>query len=349
MKTKASRLQPAAAAALFLLLVLAALGSPIQQATLNGSATYRERMMLPPGAVFEVTLEETSRADAPIVEIARVRLDKSGLPPFRFSIPYDRARLKPEGSYTVRARILVDGKLIFTGAEAYPAPARGGTPGNTVSITMQRAISTFEGMFRYMADAAIFTDCQTGQRYPVAMESGYLALESAYTSTRRQPGEELKVHLQGQLVMRPRVEGEGQQFQLIVDRYLAIWPGETCGATAPAPPLQGTYWKLTRLQGKPVLLAEGQTEPNLTFNAADNRFAGSTGCNSLTGTYRLNGNNLNLSSIAVTKMACAQGMELESELFTSLGTVARWRVAGQHLELLDGESVVAARFEARPK
>src|SRR5688572_9276104 len=346
-KTCASLLQTAATAAVFLAVAVAGLGGPLQQATVTGSATYRERMALPPNAVFEATLEDTSRADAPAVEIGRVRLDKSGMPPFRFSIPYDRARIKPEGSYTVRARILVDGKLMFTSTEAYPVLSRG--RGNSVTITMQRAMSTFEGMFRYMADAAIFTDCQTGQQYPVAMESGYPALETAYTGTRRQPGKELKVNLQGQLVMRPRLEGGGQTFYLIVDRHLGIWPGETCGTAAPAPPLQETNWKLTRLLGKPVQLAEGQKEPNIVFRPADNWFAGSTGCNNLTGTYRLNGNNLNLSSIAVTKMACAQGMEIETELFTALGQIARWRISGQHLDLLDSGNAAVARFEARPK
>ena len=32
---------------------------------IEGTATYRERMALPPGAVFEATLEDVSRADAP--------------------------------------------------------------------------------------------------------------------------------------------------------------------------------------------------------------------------------------------------------------------------------------------
>ena len=36
------------------------------------------------------------------------------------------------------------------------------------------------GMFRYMADAALFTECLTEASFPVAQENDYLALERAY-------------------------------------------------------------------------------------------------------------------------------------------------------------------------
>jgi putative lipoprotein len=42
--------------------------------TIQGTATYRERMALPAGAAFEATLEDVSRADAPAETIARQRV-----------------------------------------------------------------------------------------------------------------------------------------------------------------------------------------------------------------------------------------------------------------------------------
>lgn len=41
--------------------------------TVTGAATYRERMALSPGAVFEATLEDVSRADAPAVVVGQTR------------------------------------------------------------------------------------------------------------------------------------------------------------------------------------------------------------------------------------------------------------------------------------
>src|SRR5262245_39760435 len=109
-------------------------GEPLQQAKLSGTATYRERMALPPNAVFEAILEDVSRPGAIAQEIGRVRIEKPGLPPFRFSIPYDSARIKSGGMYSVRALVLVDGKLWFQGAQPYAGP---GPRGSSLDIIMQ--------------------------------------------------------------------------------------------------------------------------------------------------------------------------------------------------------------------
>jgi copper homeostasis protein (lipoprotein) len=206
---------------------------------------------------------------------------------------------------------------------------------------------SMRGMFRYMADAAIFSECQTGQRWPVAMEAGYKALEAAYSETRRQPGEELLVSVEGQVAMRPGMDGGQPTPTLIVERYIGIWPGETCGAAFATSPLQETYWKLTRLGDKPVILAEKQREPHLVFRSEQNRLTGFGGCNRLTGSYSLKGNEVTFGPIAATRMACVQGMELEGEFFKALEGVRTWKILGEHLELYGADGRMLARFEAR--
>ena len=62
---------------------------------IQGTATYRERMSLPPAAVFEATLEDVSRADAPATVVATTRVPSPGQPPIAFSISYDQARDRP--------------------------------------------------------------------------------------------------------------------------------------------------------------------------------------------------------------------------------------------------------------
>ena len=81
-----------------------------------------------------------------------------------------------------------------------------------------------------MADAATFTECQSGQRWPVAMEGSYKAVEAAYTQTKRQPAEELLVTLEGQVAVRPNADGGRPTPTLVIESYSGIWPGETCGA-----------------------------------------------------------------------------------------------------------------------
>ncbi len=49
------------------------------------------------------------------------------------------------------------------------------------------------GLFTYMADAALFEDCASGQRYPVAMEADYISVERVYLEARSEPGAPLLV------------------------------------------------------------------------------------------------------------------------------------------------------------
>jgi heat shock protein HslJ len=49
--------------------------------SIEGTAAYRERMALPPSAVFEATLEDVSRADARAETIARTRVASPGAAP----------------------------------------------------------------------------------------------------------------------------------------------------------------------------------------------------------------------------------------------------------------------------
>jgi len=104
--------------------------------TIKGTATYRERMAMPAGAVFEATLEDVSRADAPAETIARQRLASPGNPPIAFTISYDPAKISANRQYVVRARILLNDKPLFTTDTPSPVITRG-NPTN-VSLLLRR-------------------------------------------------------------------------------------------------------------------------------------------------------------------------------------------------------------------
>src|SRR5262245_18089914 len=74
---------------------LAAPAAAATSASLAGSATYRERMALTPGDVFEASLEDVSRADAAAEILASTRLATPGQVPIRFSLEYDPGRIDP--------------------------------------------------------------------------------------------------------------------------------------------------------------------------------------------------------------------------------------------------------------
>jgi putative lipoprotein len=120
----------------FLILCLAAAGCASQSTQIMGSANYLERMALPPGAVFEATLEELSKADAKSDVIGTARIAQPGNPPFMFSIPYDASRIDEKHRYAVRARILVDGRLLFATDQHYPVLTGG--QGRNVAVQLRR-------------------------------------------------------------------------------------------------------------------------------------------------------------------------------------------------------------------
>jgi heat shock protein HslJ len=118
--------------------------------------------------------------------------------------------------------------------------------------------------------------------------------------------------------------------------------------TAKTPSLENTDWKLIWLDGSPV--TPQQKEPHLLFDSNTHRVSGSGGCNQLTGSYQLTGNQLKFGLIASTMMACVQGMETEQQLLHSLPDVATWKITGQELELLNsaGKTLVRLRPLAPP-
>lgn len=118
---------------LLLLLAPDAFGGEV----ITGTATFRERIAVPPEAVFEATLEDVSRADVRAEVIGQVRIDSPGNPPIRFEIPYDVARIEPNHTYSVRARIIVDGQLMFVTDRVYPVLTRGA--GSTVELLLKKA------------------------------------------------------------------------------------------------------------------------------------------------------------------------------------------------------------------
>jgi copper homeostasis protein (lipoprotein) len=203
------------------------------------------------------------------------------------------------------------------------------------------------GMYRYFADAGQFTECLTRRKWPVAQEKDNATLESAYTKARLTAGEELLVNLEGQIAMRAKMEGQGVQPTLVVERFIAIWPGETCSARFSSAPLENTYWKLTRLGGKPVTVAPKQREPYFILDNKSKRIAGFGGCNRFTGTYQQNSDRLAFGKMAMTFMACSEGMETERDFTAALEQVRSWKLLGEHLELYDGSGGFLARFEAR--
>jgi len=104
--------------------------------TIEGSVWYRERMLLPPNAEVRVYLEDVSRMDVPADVIATTRFVPQGVPPWNFTLEYDPAKLHEKGRYGLRARIELDGRLMFFNTEHISAFDR--EPGTPAKIMVSQ-------------------------------------------------------------------------------------------------------------------------------------------------------------------------------------------------------------------
>lgn len=109
-------------------------------AQVRGTATYRERLALPPNAIFEATLEDVTKADAPAELIGRYRADQLTGATIRFEINYDSTQIDPSHRYVVRGRIVVGGKLLLH-TDPPPRVLTGGR-GTQVSLLLTPATGT---------------------------------------------------------------------------------------------------------------------------------------------------------------------------------------------------------------
>ncbi len=437
-------------------------------AHVTGTASYRERMALPPGAVFEAVLEDVSLADTPAVELGRATLADPGSPPFEFEIDYDPVKIRPEGTYSVRAQVSVGRKLLFVSDTMNPVLTRGAsedvavwmikvgdtsapspdkTPtigahglrlpatfigkgpcedcpgiefqlnlwsdqvfflrrsgddkdqdtigrwsvdadkhvlelrgagaqydfrilgtdrlrlilpdeqglvdGSDYDLTAADEIRPFDphlplrGMLTYVADEARFTECLTGRDYPLVKDGDYSALEHAYLAAGAEAGGPIMASFDGAIVREPAGAESDTGPKVLVERFVGVWPGESCERAVDKATLTNTYWKILRLGDTEIAPGEGRREPNLILRAGEPRFTATVGCNQITGSYTLTGDRLTFGQGAMTRMACPAPLdEWERKLGTMLGTAATWRIDGQTLELVDAAGSPLALFQA---
>lgn len=327
---------------------------PAPTAHITGTATYRERMLLPPGARLEVTLEDVSRADARADTVAQTYVDSLGAPPFEFTITYDQARIVENHRYSVRARILANGALLFHSDTSHAV--LGAAKVMHVDLVLQRAAAAvsaaappttrMRGMYSYMADAGWFTDCLSGARLPVAQEADNAALEKAYGRVRPMAGAALLATVEGYVENRMPMEGNAAKPTLIVERFHSVTQ-ESCSGPGSTAQLENTYWKLMTLGDAAAESPQGAREIHFVLQSAGKRVTGFAGCNRMMGSYVLNGGEIKFSQMGGTMMACTTGMELEQKFHQVFPRVARWKIAGETLKLHDAGGVTLATFESR--
>ena len=136
---------------------------------------------------------------------------------------------------------------------------------------------------------------------------------------------------------------------------ILMLPAAGCRSSKPTPDagfgggsekLFAHRWALTEADGQPVTPTGAEKDAHLLF-FLPNRVFGSTGCNRLTGTFDLSGENrIKFSPLATTRMTCPDA-DAETRFVKAMSLVDTYSVTDSVLLLRTGQAVMA-RFNAAP-
>lgn len=229
-------------------------------------------------------------------------------------------------------------------------PAPGTAPDGDRILTASPVFDPFDpelalrGLVTWSDDRAILEECMTGRRYPVANDGDYQSLEHAYLAAGVEPGLPLMASFDGEIVQGPQPSAPGE---VRVERFVGVWPGETCDRASSPATLRNTYWRILRLGHAEVAATPNRREPSLILKEGERRFSATVGCNPLTGRFRLADGSLSFGQVTAPRLDCPAPLTaLETQLLDALAATRAWQISGQSLELLDERGECLALLQA---
>jgi heat shock protein HslJ len=106
-------------------------------------------------------------------------------------------------------------------------------------------------------------------------------------------------------------------------------------------PITDRDWVLSTLGERTNPMGNGDRAPTLRLESASGRASGFAGCNRFSGPYTLSGDSLSFGPLVSTRMACAQGNDVEVSYLAALGNVRTFTAADSSLTLHGADAPVA--------
>ena len=215
---------------------------------------------------------------------------------------------------------------------------------NGTELERQATADPIDGVFRVTGqyrdtnNGSVFTECLTGRSYEMAQSPVETELERTWAEVTPSREAQIFVELEARF-------GKGE---IVAERLVSMKREGTC----PTPPPRGaalrdTEWRLVEIDNDKPSYDDWRQRPRLRLDD-DGRFAGSAGCNSLTGTYQLDAVGLRFLPGATTQMACAPEVAAAEQRFVSiLAEIRHAQISGITLDLMDAAGKRRLRFEAR--
>ncbi|MDF1779805.1 MAG: META domain-containing protein [Alcanivoracaceae bacterium] len=199
------------------------------------------------------------------------------------------------------------------------------------------------GQYVYYADAAMFTECETGKRWPVAPSEKALKLERSYLEGGRKTLEPMIVSVDTHIDLLDGMEPGTKQAHLVIDKFNGVKESFDCNL--PRASLTNTYWKLISVSDLSDIAPDARGEPHLILTE-DNKVKGHGGCNDFNGRYTHQFDTLKFKNISATRMACASIGALEAAMFAALDNTRSYRIDGEKLFLETEAGTGLAVFES---
>ena len=216
-------------------------------------------------------------------------------------------------------------------------------------LTATPAVEPFDprlalrGLVTWADDRASFVECMTGRRYPVLEDGDYESLEHAYLAAGVEPGLPLMTSFDGEILQDAGPESGAVR----VNRFVGVWPGETCERASSPATLRNTYWRILRLGETEVAASPNRREPSLILREGERRFSATVGCNPLAGRFTLDDGHLRFKEVKGPRLDCPGSLgALEDQLLDALGATVAWRITGQSLALVDANGQQVALLQA---
>ena len=193
------------------------------------------------------------------------------------------------------------------------------------------------GMLSYESGRAIITECTSGHSFPVTGAAEYRRLVQAYLNTPHGYAEPLLVSIRGKLVK----ETSGAE-QIIIELFKRFYPDKDCEGNPTKASLTGTTWRLIEVDGQKLTLKEKMQQPYFILDSKEKKWKGVGACNSIHGIYLVKGEVLLIKRLISSRMACPDGMGVESSFIGALDSTETYQINGDFLQLLDQEGKTKA-------
>jgi heat shock protein HslJ len=194
------------------------------------------------------------------------------------------------------------------------------------------------GLYRDTPTGGLFAECLTGRTYPVAPSGAEPELEKAWTEAT--PSRDAQIYVQ--------IVGGFADSEVHVDRFLNLNRGGACAPLSPrSSALRDTEWRVIEIDGGRPTFDDWRQRPTLRLDD-QGKYTGSTGCNSMSGSYQLDPDGLRFVAAATTLIGCPPALgAVERRFLDALNSVRQAQLVGTTLDLLDSAGKRRLRLEAR--